>query len=191
MIILFLFIFAYLCGSISSAVIVCKIMGLTDPRTVGSGNPGTTNVLRIGGKVVAVVVLVLDAFKGLLPIVVAKIFISNPFLIGFIGLAAIVGHMYPIFFKFKGGKGVATLIGVLLGIAWSVGLVFLVVWIVMAKVFRYSSLAALTATALMPFVAWGLVSSGYFLPLLLTAILVFYRHRANIQRLRDRTETKI
>jgi glycerol-3-phosphate acyltransferase PlsY len=191
MVILFLFIFAYLCGSLSSAIIVCKMMGLTDPRTVGSGNPGTTNVLRIGGKVTAGIVLVLDAFKGLAPLVLAKIFLSNPLLLGFIGLAAILGHIYPIFFKFQGGKGVATLIGVLLGIFWGVGLVFLVVWILMAKIFRYSSLAALTATALMPFVAWGLVSSGYFLPLLLIAILVFYRHRANIQRLLNRTESKI
>jgi glycerol-3-phosphate acyltransferase PlsY len=193
MIILFLslLVFAYLCGSFSSAIIVCKIMGLPDPRTQGSGNPGATNVLRMGGKAIAAAVLILDAFKGLAPLVVAKIFLSNPLLLGFVGLAAVLGHSYPLFFKFQGGKGVATLIGVLLGIYGGLGLAFLVIWFVMSKLFRYSSLAALTATALTPFLAWFMVSSGYFLPLLLIAVLVFYRHSGNIQRLMNRTEPKI
>ncbi len=191
MAILIFIILSYLCGSISSAILVCKAAGLPDPRTQGSGNPGATNVLRVGGKGLAAIVLLLDALKGLIPVVLAKLFISNELALGFVAFAAVLGHMYPVFFKFQGGKGVATYIGVLFGVHWTLGLVFLVTWLVVAAIFRYSSLAALVATVAAPFSAFWLVGSYYFAPLLLAAALVLYRHQGNIARLMNRTEPKI
>lgn len=189
--IIFFLIFSYLCGSLSSAVIVCRLLGLPDPRQAGSHNPGATNVLRIGGKKAAAAVLFLDAFKGFLTVVLAKILISHPLGLGFIALAAILGHMYPVFFKFQGGKGVATLIGVLFGISWLAGAVFVGIWLVVAALFRYSSLAALVASVCSPFFTAWIAGSGYFLPILLGISLLVYRHRGNIQRLLKGTEPKI
>lgn len=190
MILLIFIVLAYLCASLSSAVLVCKWLKLPDPRRTGSKNPGTTNVLRISGKKPAAAVLLLDATKGLLPVLVAKSLLGPSMAVAWVALAAIIGHMYPLFFKFQGGKGIATLIGVLLAIQWSVGVVFISIWLGMAKLFRYSSLAALTATGVIPFVAWALLGNGYCFPLGLAAALIFYRHRHNIQRLYHHTEPK-
>ena len=141
---------AYLCGSISSAILVCRIAGLPDPRENGSGNPGATNVLRIGGKGAAVAVLIFDVLKGMLPVWGAYALGVTPFWLGLIAIAACVGHIWPVFFGFKGGKGVATAIGVFLGINIGAGLAFIATWLIMAKGFKISSLAALIATALSP-----------------------------------------
>jgi len=138
-------ILAYLLGSISSAVLVSKALGLPDPRATGSGNPGATNVLRAGGKFAAALTLLGDVAKGLIPVLLAKVAgVSTPVL-ALVAIAAFSGHLYPIFFGFKGGKGVATAIGVFIGLAWQLILIFAVVWIAMAAIFRYSSLAALVA----------------------------------------------
>ncbi|HEY5789789.1 MAG TPA: glycerol-3-phosphate 1-O-acyltransferase PlsY, partial [Gammaproteobacteria bacterium] len=143
---------AYLLGSLSSAVIVCRLAGLPDPRSGGSGNPGATNVLRLGGKRLAAVTLLGDLLKGLLPVLAARLLGVEPALLGVIALAAFLGHLYPLFFGFRGGKGVATALGVLLGLDWVVGLATLLTWLAVALLSRYSSLSSLVATALAP--AW-------------------------------------
>ncbi len=183
---------AYCFGSISSATIVCRIMRLPDPRSSGSNNPGATNVLRIGGKKAALITLVGDVLKGLLPMLIAKMLTDNTTVIALVGMAAFLGHLYPVFFGFKGGKGVATASGVLMGLSGALTLVLLAVWLGMAALFRYSSLAALTAAALAPMVVlWLLPSLPFFLLTLLIAIFLFWRHRANIARLLSGEESKI
>jgi glycerol-3-phosphate acyltransferase PlsY len=184
-------IFSYLIGSISSAVLVCRGLGLGDPRQGGSGNPGATNVLRLGGKKAAVIVLACDLLKGTIPVILAKIFGISAIEIGVVAVAAVLGHMYPVFFKFHGGKGVATALGALLGIYWLVALLVIVTWLIVAKLFKYSSLAALVAITLAPFYAAALLGLNYFYPLCAIALLIIYRHRGNIQRLRAGTEPKI
>lgn len=182
---------AYLIGSVSSAIIVCKGLGLGDPREGGSGNPGATNVLRLGGKKPAIMVLVCDVLKGTIAVVIAKIFGITPLEIGFVALAAVVGHMYPVFFKFRGGKGVATALGAFIGISWLVGLLAIATWLIVAKLWKYSSLAALVAVSLAPFYAAALLNSYYLYPLLMMALMIIYRHKANIKRLREGVEPKI
>tara|TARA_R110000868_G_scaffold318028_1_gene578794 strand:+ start:8877 stop:9464 length:588 start_codon:yes stop_codon:yes gene_type:complete len=184
-------IIAYLFGSINSAILVCKLLGLPDPRGEGSGNPGTTNVLRLGGKVPAIIVLLLDILKGVIPLLAAKMFGLLDLSVGLVAVAAVLGHVFPLYFKFQGGKGVATLIGVLFAIHWMLGLAFIVIWLFMALVFRISSLAALTATVLMPVAAIWLAGVNYIIPLIVIAVLVVYRHKGNIERLRKGTEPKI
>jgi glycerol-3-phosphate acyltransferase PlsY len=185
-------VFAYCIGSISSAIIVCRIMGLPDPRSSGSNNPGATNVLRIGGKKAAAITLLGDVLKGLVPILIAKSVTSNPAIIAMVGAAAFLGHLYPVFFKFNGGKGVATATGVFIGLSWKLILVLLAVWLSMAIVFRYSSLAALTAAALAPVaVLWLLPGIPFFVLAVFIAILLVWRHRENISRLIAGTESKI
>lgn len=181
----------YLIGSISSAVIVCKGLGLGDPRNSGSGNPGATNVLRLAGKKAAALVLVCDVLKGTLTILIAQIFGLTPLEIGLVAIAVTLGHMYPIFFQFKGGKGVATALGALIGMSWILGLCVILTWALIAKLWKYSSLAALVAISLAPFYAVLILNRYYFLPLFILALLIIYRHRANIQRLRAGTEPKI
>jgi glycerol-3-phosphate acyltransferase PlsY len=132
-------IISYLFGSLSSAIIVCKLMGLTDPRTTGSNNPGATNVLRIGGKVPAVITLLGDVLKGVIPVLAAKWYGLPPLGLALVTLAAFLGHLFPVFFRFQGGKGVATLIGCLLALSWPVGLCWMATWLVMALLFRSSS----------------------------------------------------
>ena len=144
---------AYLMGSLSSAIIVCRLMGFPDPRTQGSGNPGATNVLRYGGKRAAVIVLLGDALKGLIPVAIAQTLAISDTGLAAVAIAAFLGHLYPVFFGFEGGKGVATAFGVLLGLSWIIGLAVLATWLLMAFVFRYSSLAALVATMLAAFMA--------------------------------------
>jgi len=191
----------YLIGSLSFAVIVSRAMGLSDPRTFGSKNPGATNVLRSGNKSAAVITLLLDAAKGWLPVVLVKWY-GPAYGLGegtmaMAGLAAFVGHLYPVFFKFKGGKGVATAAGVLLGISPLLGLAAGATWLIMAYFFRFSSLASLTAAVFAPVyyifgdgVAWYL-NKGVVLALSLMSILLIYRHVENIGKLLKGTESRL
>lgn len=184
--------FAYLLGSLSTAVIVSRVAGLPDPREQGSKNPGATNVLRLGGKKAAAITLVGDALKGLLPVLIAKYLAVEPELLASVGLAAFMGHLYPLFFGFKGGKGVATALGVLSGFSGWVGLAVLGTWIAMAGLFRISSLAALTAAMLAPVYVWLLLYSPVLTGAALTmALLLISRHRANIERLLKGEESRI
>lgn len=178
---------AYLLGSVSSAIIVCKLMGLGDPRQAGSGNPGATNVLRIGGekgKLAAAITLVGDMLKGVLPVVLAHALGFEPVWIVLVGLAAFLGHLYPLFFQFKGGKGVATMLGVLLALNFWLGLATVATWLFVAKVLKVSSLSALIATFLAPIYAYFLTGELSWVAVItiMTAIL-FWRHRSNIGRL--------
>lgn len=187
-----LIVVAYLLGSISTAIITCKLMGLPDPRGVGSGNPGATNVLRAGGKKAAIITLLGDLLKGLAPVLVARYLDMDDLTIAAVALAAFLGHLFPIYFKFKGGKGVATALGVIIGMDWMVGIITIVTWLLMAKLFKYSSLAALTASALAPI--WMLlISESLWLTLatLIATVLIFWRHQSNIRNLMNGTEGKI
>ena len=191
----------YLIGSLSFAVIVSRVMGLNDPRTYGSKNPGATNVLRSGSKAAAIVTLLLDAAKGCLPVALVHWF-GQPYGLGegtmaMAGLAAFIGHLYPIFFRFVGGKGVATALGVLLGISPMLGLAVAATWLAMAWFFRYSSLASLTAAVAAPILyvlgdglAWYL-SKGVLLALSVMSLLLVYRHAENIGRLARGTESRL
>lgn len=184
-------ILAYLLGSINSAILVSKLMGLTDPRKQGSGNPGTTNVLRGGGKKAAAIVLVGDVLKGVIPVVAGCLLGIHGLLLGLIGLAAIVGHMFPIFFKFKGGKGVATTLGVIFSLSLILGTIMLLIFLIIVAITRYVSLGSICAIAATPIIALLINHTGYFLPLMITAILVAWRHKENIYRLRDGVENKV
>ncbi|MEA3292007.1 MAG: glycerol-3-phosphate 1-O-acyltransferase PlsY [Pseudomonadota bacterium] len=183
---------AYLFGSISSAIIVSRLMGLPDPRSTGSKNPGATNVLRIGNKKAAAITLLGDVLKGLIPVLIARLITTNPVVLSLVGLAALLGHLFPLFFGFKGGKGVATAIGVIAGLSPPLALTLILTWLVMALLFRYSSLAALTAAVLAPLYSlWLLPGRPYLLFTLALAALLLWRHRENIRRLLDGTEKKI
>lgn len=183
---------AYLSGSLSAAIIVSKAMGLPDPRLGGSGNPGTTNVLRLGGKKAAVFTLVGDLLKGTIPVLIARFFTDSTSILSLIGLCAFLGHLYPIFYGFKGGKGVATFLGVLLGLKLTLFFTAVITWLVVAVIFRFSSLAALMASLATLFAAFlwtGL--SGAWIFIALIVITLFIKHRANISRLIQGTEPKI
>lgn len=183
---------AYLIGSLSSAIIVCKLMGLPDPRGEGSGNPGATNVLRFGGKKAAAITLIGDMIKGLIPVLIAKYMGISVVGIVFVGFAAFIGHLYPIFFQFKGGKGVATMLGVLFGFSWWVGLATMGTWLFMAKIVKISSLSALVATALAPAYVWYWFNNVTAISITaLMTIILFWRHRSNIQDLLSGKEDKI
>jgi glycerol-3-phosphate acyltransferase PlsY len=183
---------AYLLGSFSSAVIVCKVMGYDDPRTLGSGNPGATNVLRHGGKKAAIITLILDMLKGVLAVLLAKILTDSSLFIALSALAAFLGHLYPIFFNFKGGKGVATALGVLLALHWMVGIGALLTWLAMAFSFRYSSLAALITAAATPlYMFWFAGILDFVIVNIVITTLIFWRHQSNIQNLLNGTEGKI
>jgi len=188
-----LIVVAYLIGSVSAAIVVCKIMGLPDPRTQGSGNPGATNVLRVGGKKAAAITLFGDMLKGFLPVLVASLIDVAETALALIGIAAFLGHLYPVFFGFKGGKGVATMLGVLFGWHWAVGLATALTWLIMAKVFKISSLSALIATLLAPlyiYLVMGKVTAIIISASVMTLIL-FYRHRSNIHNIITGKEGKI
>lgn len=192
---------AYLVGSLSFAVIVSRAMGLNDPRTYGSKNPGATNVLRSGSKPAAVVTLLLDAFKGWLPVVLVKWF-GEPYGLGdgtvaLVGLAAFLGHLFPVFFRFEGGKGVATALGVLLAMNWMLGLATAATWLLIAYFFRYSSLASIVAAVFAPVyylfgggTAWIMDKSILVSMAAMSAMLV-WRHAENITRLVKGTESKL
>jgi len=180
---------AYLAGSVSAAIITCRLMGLPDPRTQGSGNPGATNVMRVGGKKPAAITLAGDAIKGLLPVLLAQALGVSTLVLALTALAAFLGHLYPVFFGFKGGKGVATAFGALIGLAWPVALCLLGVWLLMAKVFHVSSLAALTAAALSPLFMWWLRPEPELIGVsAIISIMLIWRHRKNIRRLLDGSE---
>ena len=183
--------FGYLLGSLSSAIIACHLAGLPDPRTQGSGNPGATNVLRVGGKKIAALTLAGDIIKGVIPVLLAKLYGASLDLQITIGLATFLGHLYPVFFRIKGGKGVATAIGVLLTASWPVGLSTVATWLFVAKVMRISSLSALIAFLLTPLYAWWWEpGQHYFLVLVcIMSVLLFWRHRSNIRNLLAGTET--
>jgi len=183
---------AYLLGSVATAIITCRLMGLPDPRGVGSGNPGATNVLREGGKKAAIITLLGDMLKGLIPVLVGHALGVADWALAAIGLAAFIGHLYPVYFGFKGGKGVATALGVSLGFHWGLGLAVLVTWLAMAFLTRISSLSALTASLLAPLYAWLITgSTALTVAAALMAVLVFWRHRSNIRNLLDGTEGRI
>jgi len=183
---------AYLLGSISAAILVCKLLGLSDPRTEGSGNPGTTNVMRLHGKTAAFLTLTGDVFKGIIPVLLAKVIVGSEFIIALSGLAAFLGHIFPIYFKFKGGKGVATLIGILLATHWLLGLAYVITWILTAAIFRYSSLAALIATLSIPFYTYFLEQNfQYTVSFSMIAVILFWRHKSNIYNLLSNKERKI
>lgn len=183
---------AYLLGSIASAVIVSRLMGLSDPRTMGSGNPGATNVLRYGGKKAAIYTLLGDIVKGLIPVLLAKSFGVTEFVLALVATSAFIGHLFPVFFGFKGGKGVATALGVLLAISWPVGLAVLATWLLMALVFKYSSLSALTASLLAPLYMWFTTGSVDFLIMtMVLSVLLIWRHRSNIRNLLAGKEDRI
>ena len=189
---LFSVIVAYLLGSICSAVIVCQLFDLPDPRTNGSNNPGATNVLRLAGRNYAALVLVGDMLKGLLPVLLAKALGASAVILGFTTLAAVLGHMYPFFFDFKGGKGVATAMGALLGFHFILGVMVIATWLVVVNFTRYVSLASVVAIVLAPFYSIFAVGSlSAFLPIFIIAILVVFQHRDNITRLMDGTEKKM
>lgn len=187
-----LILMGYLMGSISSAVIISRLMRLPDPRRQGSKNPGATNVLRLGGKKAAIVTLLGDAFKGLLPVWIAKSLFLGDEWIAAVGLAAFLGHLYPIFFGFKGGKGVATALGVLSGFSFWVGGAVLLTWILVAALTRISSLSALIAAMLSPIYLWYLTQSGVLVGAGLSmAFLLISRHRSNIERLLKGEESRM
>lgn len=183
---------AYLLGSVSSAIITCRLMGLPDPRTLGSGNPGATNVLRTGNKKAAAITLFGDMLKGLIPTLAAHLLGMPLLIVGLTALAAFMGHLYPIFFRFQGGKGVATLIGVLLGINWMLGLAAIGTWFFMAYVVKISSLSALVMSALVPVYSWYLIHDRQLtIILIFIVIVVFWRHRGNISRMIQGEESKV
>ena len=171
---------------------VCRALGLPDPRSQGSGNPGATNVLRIGGKKAAAVTLLGDVLKGLIPVLLAELLGLSAFTVAATGLAAFLGHLYPIFFGFRGGKGVATAFGAMLGMGPLAALIIAAVWLVIARVFKVSSLAALTAALLAPVLLWWFaLPLVYVVAVLVMAALLIVRHRSNIQRLLAGTESQI
>jgi acyl phosphate:glycerol-3-phosphate acyltransferase len=187
-----LVVFAYLLGSISSAVVVCRLMGLPDPRTQGSNNPGATNVLRIGGKKAAAVTLLGDSLKGLIPMVLGYLFGAGPVVLAAVGLAAFLGHLYPVFFGFQGGKGVATALGVQFGLWWPIGLAVAAIWLFIAKVLKVSSLSALVSMALAPIIVWLLWPDPVLVAMQsVVSVLLFWRHRSNIRNLLSGREDRI
>jgi glycerol-3-phosphate acyltransferase PlsY len=183
---------AYLMGSVSSAIIVCRLMGLPDPRTEGSNNPGATNVLRLGGKKPAAITLLGDSLKGLLPMLAGHLLDASPLILALTGMAAFLGHLYPLFFDFKGGKGVATALGVQFGLHWGIGAAVGLIWLFMAKVINISSLSALVSMALAPLIVWTIWPSPELLAMqVLISLILFWRHRSNIRKLLQGTEGKI
>lgn len=185
-------VFAYLLGSVSSAIVIARVFGLKDPREVGSGNPGATNILRYGGKKAAVLTLLGDVLKGAVPVLVAHALDVEATVLALVMLSAFVGHIFPVFHGFKGGKGVATAFGALIAMNMWVGLLLIASWIVVAFVTRYSSLSAITVAILAPFYVWWLTQSVVLIAAtVVMTMLLLWRHRGNIQKLIAGTETKI
>ncbi|ROH87330.1 glycerol-3-phosphate 1-O-acyltransferase PlsY [Pseudomethylobacillus aquaticus] len=181
---------AYLLGSISFGILVSKLFGLPDPRTVGSGNPGATNVLRSGKKSAALITLLGDAFKGWFPVWLALQSGMLMWVVSGVALAVFIGHLYPLYHGFKGGKGVATALGVLLALSGWLGLAVLLTWLLVFAVSRYSSLAALAAAALAPVYAYALLPyRDYVFTTVVLALFLIWRHRSNIKKLLDGTES--
>lgn len=182
---------AYLIGSLSSAIILCKLVGLPDPRSQGSGNPGATNVLRFGGKKLAATVLIIDVFKGVLPVVIARYLDLDITWLAATAFAAFLGHLYPVFFGFKGGKGVATALGGFLALSPALAGIILLSWLVVFLVSRISSLSAIIASSLAPvYSLWLIDSVNARWIILVMAVMLLFRHRGNIQRLLAGEEKK-
>jgi len=183
---------AYLLGSVSGAMLVCKTMGLADPRTQGSGNPGATNVLRHGGKKAAIITLLLDILKGVAAVLIAKLLTSSVIILAGVTIAVFIGHLYPIFFNFQGGKGVATAFGTLITLMWPVGLAALGTWVSTAVLLRYSSLAAIVTAISAPiYMFWFTPIWEYRIICIAISMLLLWRHRSNIRKLLAGQETKI
>jgi acyl phosphate:glycerol-3-phosphate acyltransferase len=182
-------VFGYLLGSIPFGLLLTRAAGLGDVRKIGSGNIGATNVLRTGNKGLAAATLLLDALKGTAAVLIAGHFAPEAAI--WAGLGAFLGHLFPAWLGFKGGKGVATYLGVLIGLAWQVALIFAVVWLIVAFLLRYSSLAALTAAVVVPIALYFMSTSQIAVLFLVMSIIVFIKHRENISRLLDGTEGKI
>jgi len=183
-------IFAYLCGSISSAILVCKLAVLPDPRTHGSGNPGATNVLRLGGKAAAASVLVFDVLKGMVPVWLAYLMHVTPLYLGLTAIAACLGHIYPVFFHFRGGKGVATAFGAIAPIGWDLTGLVTGTWLLTVLLSGYSSLGAIVSALIAPFYVWWFKPQFTF-PVSMLSCLILLRHHDNIQRLWRGQEGKI
>jgi len=181
---------AYLLGSIPFGLVLTKLAGLGDIRAIGSGNIGATNVLRTGNKKLALATLLLDGSKGALAVWLGLQWATHPMVPLYMGVAAVLGHVFPVWLRFKGGKGVATMLGFFLAASWPVGLSLLGIWLGMAALFRYSSLAAITAAIAAPPLA-GWITPPLFLPALLLAMVVVYKHQANLKRLLRHQEPKI
>ena len=182
----------YLVGSVSTAIITCKLMGLEDPRSVGSNNPGATNVLRHGGKKAAIITLIGDMLKGLAPVIAVTMIDPAAGAIALTGLGAFLGHVFPVYYGFKGGKGVATYYGVLLGFSWMAGIAALLIWLLTAFVSKISSLSALVSALSAPFVLWYSSHSPELTVILgLMTALLFWRHRSNVRNIIDGKEHKI
>ena len=188
----FAIIFSYLIGSISTAIIVCKVMNLPDPRTQGSKNPGATNVLRIGGQKAAAITLLGDGLKGALPVLLVLYLGFDLVDATWVALAVFLGHVYPVFFGFKGGKGVATFLGALFALGLTIGASFALIWLFVAKVLKISSLSALIATLLSPVFFYflsGNLQATYII--ILMSLLIFITHRSNIKRMLSGDEGSI
>lgn len=188
----FLILLAYVIGSVPTAIVVARALGLPDPRTTGSGNPGTTNVLRYGGKAAAALTLAGDVLKGVLAVLFARLVTLDPWIVVLSGFAVFLGHLYPIFFGFRGGKGVATALGVWLVVLPAVAALLIVTWMLVAVVFRYSSLAALVAACLAPlYVWWTMPLAAYLVLAVGISALLVWRHRGNIRNLLHGKEGRI
>jgi glycerol-3-phosphate acyltransferase PlsY len=181
---------AYLCGSVSSAVIVCKLFRLPDPRQHGSGNPGATNVLRLGGTLPAVLVLLFDVLKGTIPVWGSYFLGIEAFYLGMIAICACIGHIYPLFFGFQGGKAVATAFGTMMPIGLDLAGLLIATWIILVGATGYSSFAAVITVSLAPIFTW-FIKPLYTIPVLMLSILIVIRHRENIVRLWQGKESKV
>ncbi|WP_051011771.1 glycerol-3-phosphate 1-O-acyltransferase PlsY [Alcanivorax hongdengensis] len=173
---------AYLGGSISSAILVCRLFGYPDPRTLGSNNPGATNVLRIGGKPAAALTLAGDVLKGVIPVLVAHALHMGPFIAALVGLFAFLGHLFPVFFQFQGGKGVATAFGMLFALHWLSGLVAGITWLAVFGLNRISSIASLSAFVVAPACIFVWLRPAFW-PMVVLSVVMILRHRSNLQKL--------
>ncbi|EKD77850.1 MAG: hypothetical protein ACD_42C00153G0003 [uncultured bacterium] len=182
---------AYLLGSLSTSIILSKVLKAPDPRTEGSGNAGATNILRTLGKKEALVVLVGDILKGLIAVLIGHALQVEGFMLGLVAFAAVVGHVFPLFFKFKGGKGVATSIGCVLGLSFISGIIMAVVWVAVAAIVGYASLASMVSVVVAIILLLIFSKTAYFIPSVLIAALVIWKHTDNIKRLQDKSEPKV
>lgn len=182
---------SYLLGSISTGIILSKLLRLTDPRDVGSNSAGATNMLRIAGKKIALFTLLGDCLKAIIAIGLANLFDVGEWTLGFICIAVFIGHLFPLFFHFQGGKGIATALGICLMLHWTLGFLLLWVWIVVFLLFRYSSLASIAAAVIAPILGAYWLPTPLVLTLVVLTLLILWKHVSNIQRLMEGTEQKI
>jgi len=187
-----LIIISYIIGSVNSSIVFSKIYKLPDPREYGSKNPGATNILRSGNKILALAIVIFDILKGFLPVVIAYYFLKEDLYVQIVGVIAVIGHIYPIFYKFKGGKGVATSFGSILAFDFILGLICLMTWLITSFLFRYSALSAIVSFTFLPIYTW-LSYENYTITsiYLILAIVVIYKHETNIKNLLNNEETKI